>query len=319
MATEDTRPAGIGIDLSGIDIDAAIFKATGGALGTPQGGDPDGSLLGPPVNPDIWVTNTGSPGLPDDPSDGFDPSLLGDPDATIRYTTDPVMPDNPLLDLMKQEETPHFANGGPEGQAIAPVVVFAVVAAVVIIGGAAYVAHEWSKESAQAPVVEPAAEGEGKDLNAESNKAMDAAKKQKATYLSDPDADGGPQMDGAVLHKLVTDLLGTSDLDALGSDPKAFAAAVSHFAEALVAGKVGEVADLLNGLEDFGLDVDALLAGGLGAKIDDMIGLDDMLGFNPLAMDMDAFAVELMPMVTEAILEAQQEQHFTLITHDAWW
>ncbi len=126
LDTTTTRPVeGGGIDLSGIDIDAAIFEATGGGYGGGRGGQtnptaPEGE---PRVNSD-WVTNWGNGPV----SDEFDFSTPPrDPQEEIELVAEPEV-DNPLIDLLNPqtgggEPTPTFKNGGPEGISIAPLVV----------------------------------------------------------------------------------------------------------------------------------------------------------------------------------------------------
>lgn len=118
MATNTTRPAETGgIDISGIDVADAIFKATGGGYGAPQGGGTDDALLGAPGSTGDWITRDGRTPDGTDPADTFDLSTLVDPKRNIMLTTDDPNSDNPWSAWMKPEETPDFANGGPEGVA----------------------------------------------------------------------------------------------------------------------------------------------------------------------------------------------------------
>jgi hypothetical protein len=123
LDTTNTRPVQDGgIDLSGIDIEAAIFEATGGGYGGGQTNPttPDGE---PTKTPD-WVTNFGSTPIIDEFDFGQPPT---DPDAEIKLLAEPEG-SHPLLELFKGEDQPVFANGGPEGTSCG-----AAVAAVVVI------------------------------------------------------------------------------------------------------------------------------------------------------------------------------------------
>lgn len=129
--TTTTRPAGTGgIDLSGIDIAAAIFKATGGGYGAPGTSQPaDG---GTPVKLPDWMTNFGNGAL----SDHFDFSAPpADRDALIKLLADPEA-SHPMFDLFKGDDQPVFANGGPEGTAwLGPAIVGLIIIAAIYLSG----------------------------------------------------------------------------------------------------------------------------------------------------------------------------------------
>lgn len=311
MSSTNTMPAGdgAGIDLSGIDVAAAIFKATGGLYGSPHGGSAEGLLFGAPANPDIWVTNTGSPWLPEKIATGFDPSVLGDPDATIKYTTDPVTPDHPLITLMTPEETPHFANGGAEGVGCVPI----ILGAVAIVGAAALAGA----------YLAGAFDGDGKATEDTPKRGMqkweDTHNEDGSEKRIDPDASAGdPMNDTLVLKQLLGDLLGTDDFAALALDEKAFGAAVGNIVQALMDGKLGTLGELITKIEDSGVDIAGFAPGEAGVQLASPVDILDQI---PFAMDLDAMAVMLDPaaMVVTDFVNEGHEQQVLLVTHDIWW
>ncbi|MCB6178173.1 hypothetical protein LHP98_08520 [Rhodobacter sp. Har01] len=154
MTDTTTRPAGIGgIDLSGIDVAAAIFKATGGGYGAPGTNQPasEGTLS----NSSDWLTNWGNGTLVD--AFDFDQPPPADRDAPIKLLAEPEG-SHPLIDLMKGDDQPAFTNGGPEGNACAPVVVGAIVIIAAVAVAAAYLGGAFDDKKPD--VEKPKPEGE---------------------------------------------------------------------------------------------------------------------------------------------------------------
>jgi hypothetical protein len=121
----NTRPANSGgIDLSGVDVAAVIFDATGGGYGTPRDSNLPQTESGVAVKTGDWLTNWGSTNVMDE----FDFSKPpADPDAEIKLLAEPEG-NHPLIDLVSGDPDLHFANGGPEGAAwIVPVAAAAVI------------------------------------------------------------------------------------------------------------------------------------------------------------------------------------------------
>lgn len=311
MATDTTRPAETGgIDISGIDVADAIFKATGGGYGAPQGGGTDDALLGAPGSTGDWITRDGRTPDGTDPADTFDLSTLVDPKRNIMLTTDDPNSDNPLLALMKPEETPHFANGGPEGVAF-----WHVVAAVAIIGGiaagAAYLAGAFDDDPADQ------AEPKAQDLPSddETNKVLnDPKNKQGGQYLADPDAaQGGPADDALVLKDLLGSLLGTTDLGALTADPEVFGQAMKSVMEGLASGKVGALGAVLDRLGGWHDDTPDMLTASAMDQLIDSFGDTDILGFIPFRQDLEAADFLLtIDAVRDAFTAVEQGQPISL-------
>lgn len=320
MATDTTRPANTGgIDISGIAVGDAIFEATGGGYGAPQGGGGDGAFLGAPGKTGDWVTRDGRTPDGTDPSDSFDFGSLVDPHRDIMLTTDDPDSDNPLLGLMKPDEAPHFANGGPEGTAF-----WHVVAAVVIIGGiaagAAYLAGAFDTKGKTEPTERKPATSTLPSDDETNNALNNPENKRGSDYLGNPDADQGrPVDDTLVLKDLLGSLLGTTDLDALTSDPDVFRTAMKSVMDGLASGKVGALGELMSRLDGW---QDAASDGLTATAVDriiDQFGATEVLDFIPFREDLEApdFLLSIEA-VRDAFAAANQDQLLTL-PHDNWW
>lgn len=344
MATDTTRPANIGgIDISGIDVAGAIFDATGGGYGAPQGSGGDDALLGAPDKTGDWVTQDGRTPDGTDPSDTFDFGSLVDPHRDIMLTTDDPDSDNPLLALMTPEEAPKFANGGPDGNADGGVLeIIAVVAVAVVIAAAVvYVVSDDGKKQIDSAAAEirgafdglftggsdaagGGAAGSGGTLQGFDTKSNNAWQKANqpggSNYYSDPDADQtAPTDDSLVLSDLLHSLVGTTDIAALASDPQTFMSAVKTVMDGMMTGKVGALGDLMSRLGG-GNDgaVDGLAASAMDRLVD-QFGATEALDFIPFREDLEApdflLSVEA---VRDAFTSADQDQQLTP-PHDGWW
>ncbi len=336
MSGTTTRPAGIGgIDLGGIDPAWAIFEATGGGYGNPQGGASEDALVGPSRTGD-WITQDGRAPQPGDPLDGADPGKLVDPHRDIMLTTDPVMPANPLLGLMKEDSAFHFANGGPEGQSN-PLVVAGVAGAVIVGGVIAYAASNDFKAAVDGAGAaardffdglftgggDAAPEGKSKNLNGfdrKSNDAMNSAKQNhEPQYLQNPDADpAAPQDDAKVLGRIWTDLLGGNDIGTLAADPKAFVGGVGKLVDGFMHSHADSLGALISGLDGLGIEVRDGIS---GQELDDLagaLGLGGLLGAMPFGPVQDMQAT-LLPADAVLALFVTPEQTAVWFGQPDWW
>ncbi len=337
MSQTTTRPAGegTGIDLSGIDVEAAIFKATGGGYGAPQGGTTtDPALLPAPVRDGTWVAGDGRTPDVTGPLDGADPSTVTDPLRDISLTTDPIAPNNAPAPLLPETQEFHFANGGPAGAASWGLV---IGAAVVIGGVVAYNVSDGFKnavDDAGKAIAnafdklfsgdDDAAADPGKSLEGMDKKANDEWKKANSAggsnnqYLTNPDADQqGPVDDGAVLRQAFGDLLGAGNTAGLALDVEGFLKGGSVL-DAMNAGKGAALGDIMAGFGRFGIDAkDGLDANEIG-RMAEALGLGDLFGTTLLGPPDEMTRLLLDAREVEALFTASGNE-FTLVLRDDWW
>ncbi len=325
MSQQTTRPAGegTGIDLSHLDPAQVVFEATGGGHGAPPvNGGTDPSLLPPLVRDGTWVAGDGRTPDGTDPADTFDPGTITDPLRDISLTTDPIMPDNPLLPMMEEEEKPDFANGGPEGAEIGAAGAFLLALALLGVGIAAYNLSNDVKAAVDGLAAEIVAafdewvSGGGDDaeppagkklnsnpLNGKSIKDFD----KPSPYMTDPDAPGDATDGGAVLAKMFAELIGDRDPTGLATGPEGFGSGAGTL-DALNGGSLDRLGKLMDGLKGFGVDASDGLTG------EEMIALSNALGFeealanmpfmaeDPERILLEASAVERIAVATDTIL-----------------
>lgn len=306
-----TRPAETGgIDLSGIDVEAAIFKASGGL----QGGTPETTLsgsVGTAKTPD-QVTNFGDGAT----SDHFDLSQLpADKDDLVKLVAEPEG-SNPHIDLMSPDAEPQFANGGSEGIGN-PAVVAAGVGLVAIAA-----ALIWAVDKLTSPVEKPKAEPTDKPAKEEINKFPEK-------NHTDPDADTGTLQSPAEMMASFFEQSGIKGFDA--NSPE-IADLVGRLLDNI--GKVTDLVGAINGMKQVG-DGDGMAKA--VAKLMGLVGLDtpdiDLAdfaphGFNDMFLDSfdlvgglndagdvkDLQDAEYVPFVPEAML-IQPEQ--TIVAADS--
>lgn len=241
--TETTRPADIGgIDLSGADIEAAIFTATGGGHGgaTPAPLAPDGE----PTKTADWVTTYGGTPIVDTFDFGQPPA---DRDAEIKLVAEPEG-SHPLLDLFKDDDQPVFANGGPEGTALGPAVAAVVVVAAFALA-AAYLAGAFDEKEP------PPEKTETPELQ-----------KWEDTHYTDPDAMTG---DLTSPSDMMADLLKRSGIEGIDTDSVAITDLLARLGD-----QMGKVADLVGALKGAAAAGDADAFAGALARLMDLAGLD---------------------------------------------
>jgi hypothetical protein len=324
MSQQTTRPAGegTGIDLSQFDVAQVVFEATGGGHGAPPpNGGTDPSLLPPLVRDGTWVAGDGRTPDGTNPADTFDPGTITDPLRDISLTTDPVMPDNPLLPLMEEEEKPHFANGGPEGAEISAGGALLLALALLGVGIAAYklsddvkaavdglaadIASAFDKWVSGGDEAEPPATKKfnSNPLNGKTVKDFD----KPPQYMTDPDAPGDATDGGAVLAKIFADLIGDRDPTGLATGPEGFGSGDGTL-DALNGGRLDRLGKLMDGLNGFGVDASDGLTGEEMMALSKALGFEEALATMPfMAVDpgrilLEASAVERIAVATDTIL-----------------
>ncbi|WP_198376580.1 hypothetical protein [Neoroseomonas rubea] len=326
MSQQTTRPAGegTGIDLSQFDVAQVVFEATGGGHGAPPpNGGTDPSLLPAPVRDGTWVAGDGRTPDGTDPADTFDPGTITDPLRDFSLTTDPVMPDNPLLPMMEEEAKPDFANGGPEGAAIGPGGAALVLALVLLgVGVVAYNVNDDVKASVDALAADIASafdnwvSGGGDDAEQPGPKKFTSdPSKGKALkdfdrlpqYMTDPDAQGDATDGGAVLAQIFADLIGDRDPTGLATRPEGFGSGDGTL-DALNGGRLDRLGKLMDGLKGYGVDATDGLTGEEMMALSKALGFEDALATMPFMAEdpqrvlFEASEVERIAVATDTIL-----------------
>lgn len=245
-----TRPAETGgIDLSGIDVEAAIFEAGGGLLG----GTPETTLsdsVGTAKTPD-QVTNGGDGAI----SDHFDLSQPpADTNDLVKLVAEPEG-SNPHIDLIAPDTEPHFANGGSEG--IGNPAVVAAGVGIVAITVALIWAIDKLTNPVETPKVEPAEVPEGTKIN-----------KYPEEDYTDPNADTGTLQSPAEMMASFFEQSGIKGLDA--NSPE-IADLVGSLMDNI--GKVTDLVSAIKGMQQVG-DSDGMA--NAVAELMGLVGLDKL-------------------------------------------
>lgn len=250
----NTRPVQDGgIDLSAIDIEAAIFKATGGGYG--GGGTSSPTTEGGLTKSPDWVTNYGSTPVVDEFDFSKPPS---DPNDLIKLVSEPEVM-HPLMDLFKGDDAPNFANGGPEGISCDPVTAGAALIVGAFLLAAAELAGLFDDERPDpAPNGGPSGEKDPQTgLNIWTNK------------LVDPDAVTGDLQSPAAL---LADLLGRADVFGIDTSSIEITDILGKLSD-----NMGKVADLVGALQSAAKTGDSAAFGGALADLMKLAGLDGAL------------------------------------------